>query len=150
MAVHCRIPGSLTIVAGRTASERGIRIDGYSFSFLSTGEDSVTKLFCRTMAIGRDCFGLVSGARSTLPSFAREICGRCAWVRGTIICEYLAISARFDDLSRSTYSSWDAREQGDRRSIRIRRAISSSGGSISERRAAVPGDIAPPTRILAP
>jgi hypothetical protein len=101
------------------------------------------------MTIGRDCFDLVSGTHSTFPGFAQEICGRWAWVRNTIIREYLTISARYVDLS-STYSNPDAREPRDNKSIQVRRAVSLSGGTITDRRAAVPGDIAPPTRILSP
>jgi hypothetical protein len=126
-----------------------IGVDGCSFNFLHNGEDSVTKLLCGRMAIGRDCFDLVSGTPATLPGLAQEICGRWAWVRNTVIREYLTISARYVDL-RSTYSNWDAREPRDKKPIQVRRAVSLSGGSITERRAAVPGDIAPPTRILSP
>ena len=122
-----RIPGSSTIIAGRTASKHGIGIDSYSFNFLHNGEDSVTKPLYGRMAVGRDCFDLVSGTHSTLPGCAREICGRWASVRNTNSREYLTISVGYVDLS-STYSHRDARDPCDKKPIRVRRAVSLSAG----------------------
>ena len=140
---------SVAEIHRRAASKRGIGINGYSFDFLHNGEASVTRSFCERMPIGRERSDLV-GTHAWLPPFAAEIRGRWAWARNTIIREYLTISARCIDLGRSSCSSRNAREPCDKESIRVRRLVNLIGGSIIDRGAAVPGDAAPPTRILAP